>query len=177
MPLSQADFGCFPACFCFAEAFVLFCIASEACTRWKDTFLLAVRAGRHILRPRAMQVINCAAWYGQQRRQAVARRDSMAARIMAANARNSLEKQGKNCSLLRFELFSCRLLHTTQSTLQITTQTQSTLQITTHHTIHLADYYAPHNPPCRLLHTIPVREGETIEGSRTTRNRPYPVLK
>ena len=24
---------------------------------------------------------------------------------------------------------------------------------------------------------IPVREGETIEGSRTTRNRPYPVLK
>ena len=23
----------------------------------------------------------------------------------------------------------------------------------------------------------PVREGETIEGSRTTRNRPYPVLK
>ena len=68
-------------------------IASEACTRWKDTFLLAVRAGRHILRPRAMQVINCAAWYGQQRRQAVARRDSMAARIMAANARNSLEKQ------------------------------------------------------------------------------------
>ena len=32
-----------------------------------------------ILRPRAMQVINCAAWHGQQRRQAVARRDSMAA--------------------------------------------------------------------------------------------------
>ena len=24
---------------------------------------------------------------------------------------------------------------------------------------------------------IPVREGETIEGSRTMRNRPYPVLK
>ena len=23
----------------------------------------------------------------------------------------------------------------------------------------------------------PVREGETIEGSRTMRNRPYPVLK
>ena len=69
-------------------------IASEACTRWKDTFLLAVRAGRHILRPRAMQVINCAAWYGQQRRQAVARRDSMAA--YPANARNSLEKQVKN---------------------------------------------------------------------------------
>ena len=32
-----------------------------------------------ILRPRAMQVINCASWHGQQRRQAVARRDSMAA--------------------------------------------------------------------------------------------------
>ena len=56
---------------------------------------------------------------------------------------------------------SCRLLHTTQSTLQITTHTQSTLQITTHHTTHLADYYthtnhladyyAPHNPSCRLL--------------------------
>ena len=30
-----------------------------------------------ILRPRAMQVINCASWHGQQRRQAVARRDSM----------------------------------------------------------------------------------------------------
>ena len=41
-----------------------------------------------------MQVINCAAWYGQQRRQAVARRDSMAA--YPANARNSLEKQVKN---------------------------------------------------------------------------------
>ena len=27
-----------------------------------------------------------------------------------------------------------------------------------------------------LTHT-PVREGETIEGSRTMRNRPYPVLK
>jgi len=26
-------------------------------------------------------------------------------------------------------------------------------------------------------HTVPVREGETIEGSRTMRNRPYPVLK
>ena len=25
--------------------------------------------------------------------------------------------------------------------------------------------------------TTPVREGETIEGSRTMRNRPYPVLK
>ena len=25
--------------------------------------------------------------------------------------------------------------------------------------------------------TIAAREGETIEGSRTTRNRPYPVLK
>ena len=32
-----------------------------------------------ILRPRAMQVINCASWHGQQRRQVVARRDSMAA--------------------------------------------------------------------------------------------------
>ena len=32
-----------------------------------------------VLRPRAMQVINCASWHGQQRRQAVARRDSMAA--------------------------------------------------------------------------------------------------
>ena len=32
-----------------------------------------------ILRPRAMQVINCASWHGQLRRQAVARRDSMAA--------------------------------------------------------------------------------------------------
>ena len=43
-----------------------------------------------ILRPRAMQVINCASWHGQQRRQAVARRDSMAARPA-----NSL-KQVKN---------------------------------------------------------------------------------
>ena len=25
--------------------------------------------------------------------------------------------------------------------------------------------------------STPAREGETIEGSRTTRNRPYPVLK
>jgi len=44
-----------------------------------------------ILRPRAMQVINCAAWHGQQRRQAVARRDSM-----AASTPNSHENKVKN---------------------------------------------------------------------------------
>ena len=44
-----------------------------------------------ILRPRAMQVVNCAAGHGQQRRQAVARRDSM-----AASTPNSHEKQVKN---------------------------------------------------------------------------------
>ena len=37
-----------------------------------------------------MQVINCASWHGQLRRQAVARRDSM-----AANARNSPSKTSK----------------------------------------------------------------------------------
>ena len=41
-----------------------------------------------ILRPRAMQVVNCAAGHGQQRRQAVARRDSM-----AASTANSLENK------------------------------------------------------------------------------------
>ena len=56
-------------------------IAPEACTQLEGH----LPTGRSvvteclILRPRAMQVINCAAWHGQQRRQAVARRDSMAA--------------------------------------------------------------------------------------------------
>lgn len=45
-----------------------------------------------ILRPRAMQVINCAAGHGQQRRQAVARRDSM-----AASTPNSHVKTSKKC--------------------------------------------------------------------------------
>ena len=71
-------------------------IASEACTRWKDTFLLAVRYGQVVtecwrLRPRAMQVVNCAAGHGQQRRQAVARRDSRWRR----NTPNSHENKSK----------------------------------------------------------------------------------
>ena len=45
-------------------------IAPEACTRWKDTFLLPydqVVTECWILRPRAMQVINCEAGHGQPR--------------------------------------------------------------------------------------------------------------
>ena len=41
-------------------------IAPEACTRWKDTFLLAVHqvvTECLILRLRAMHVINCASWH------------------------------------------------------------------------------------------------------------------
>ncbi len=43
--------------------------------------------------------------------------------------------------LLRFELFSCRLLRVLVNQIALQITTQSTLQITTH----------PHNPPCRLL--------------------------
>jgi len=48
-----------------------------------------------ILRPRAMQVINCAAWHGQQRRKDVARRDSMAASTPNSHEKTSEKSRKK----------------------------------------------------------------------------------
>ena len=55
------------------------------------------------LRPRAMQVINCAAWHGQQCRKDVARRDSMAAStpIPMKQVKNMKKKCKKNRRLRR----------------------------------------------------------------------------